>query len=150
MMFLPAITESGKIKEVVEKVNQLGLTVRGVYGEGSSADGYMYQISNEVTLGVSEHEILNSVEETVITLCELERKTAETFYLKKEIQLIDRCKRAYAILSNAELLSYEEYIKLIASVKLGINLGVMEFDSPYAIDDLTIAVRPAHLSLSNN
>ena len=64
MLFLPALTESGRIGELIKEVESLGLTVRGVYGEGSDAEGAIYQVSNEVTLGVSEYDILKEVEDT--------------------------------------------------------------------------------------
>ena len=75
MLFLPALTINGLMPRVIKAVARLGLTVRGIYGEGSRAEGYIYQISNEVTLGVTEEEIIQQVEETVKKVCDLE--TAE-------------------------------------------------------------------------
>ena len=77
---LPALTESGKISAMIQEVSRLGLTVRGVFGEGSQAEGHIYQISNEVTLGVSEQEILNSVEQTVLEICQAEHDQMKKLY----------------------------------------------------------------------
>ena len=145
MLFLPALTESGKIKRLVGEIAELGLTVRGLYGEGSSAEGYMYQISNEITLGISEYDIIKSVEETVLSVCRLERELEEKLFVKKELITMDRAKKAYGVLTNAVLLSYDEFLPLIAEVKLGAMLGMINLSDVGAIDDLIVSVRPANL-----
>ena len=145
MMFLPALTESGKIRDVVEDVASLGLTVRGLYGEGSKAEGCIYQISNEVTLGISEYDIIKSVEEAVLSICRVERDYEEKLYVKKELITMDRAKKAFGILTNAVLLSYSEFLSLIADVKLGAILGMIGVSNVEAIDDLIVSVRPANL-----
>lgn len=145
MMFLPALTESGKIKGLIDEVAELGLTVRGLYGEGSKAEGCMYQISNEITLGISEYDIIKSVEEAVLSICRLERELEEKLYVKRELITMDRAKKAYGVLTNAVLLSYNEFLSLIAEVKLGAMLGMINISDTQALDDLTVAVRPANL-----
>ncbi len=152
MMFLPALTEGGKIDELIDEVKELGLTVRGVYGEGSRAEGYMYQISNEVTLGVSEYDILSEVERTVEQICRAERDEKERLYGKKELKTMDRTHKAYGVLTNAVLLSYSEFLEYIAEVKLGAMLGLIDICSGIGdiekIDDLIVQVRPANLCVS--
>ncbi|MBQ9485794.1 MAG: ATP--guanido phosphotransferase, partial [Clostridia bacterium] len=125
--------------------SEMGLTVRGLYGEGSKAEGFMYQISNEVTLGVSEYDIIKSVEETVLSVCKLERELEEELFVKKELITMDRAKKAYGVLTNAVLLPYKEFLSLIAEVKLGAILGMINFSDVEAIDDLIVSVRPANL-----
>ena len=148
MLFLPALTECGLMPDIIKKIEELGLTVRGVYGEGSSADGYYYQISNEVTLGISERGLLDEVEDTVLTVCQAERATAKEYYGKIPLKTADRANRAFGILSSAYILSYEEFLRLISAVKLGYNTGVLELKNPQIIDELTMASRPATLSVS--
>lgn len=145
MMFLPALTESGKIGALIEEVSELGLTVRGVYGEGSNAEGYMYQISNEVTLGVSEYDILSEVQKTVEQICKAERDELERLYVKKELATMDKTHKAYGILTNAVLLSYSEFLTHFAQVKLGAMLGLIGINDIDKLDDLLFAVRPANL-----
>ena len=148
MMFLPALTESGKISALIREVGELGLTVRGVYGEGSDAEGYMYQISNEVTLGVSEYEILQEVENTVTQICKAEREEMERLYVKRELKTMDVARKSYGILTNAVMLSYSEFLRHIADVKLGAMLGLISFKSDNdieKIDELIVKVRPASL-----
>lgn len=145
MMFLPALTESGKISALIKEVSKLGLTVRGYYGEGSEAEGYMYQISNEVTLGVSEQEILSSVEETVVEICKIEREEMEKLFVKNRLKTMDRAKKSFGILTNAVLLSYSEFLSHIALVKLGAMLGLINISEIEALDDLIVKVRPANI-----
>ncbi len=146
MMFLPALTESGKIGALIKEVSKLGLTVRGLYGEGSNAEGYMYQISNEVTLGVSEYEILNEVEQTVNEICLAERDCMESLYFgRNELKTMDKVRKSYGILTNAVMLSYGEFLSHIAQVKLGAMLGMISIQRVEALDDLIISVRPANI-----
>ena len=146
MMFLPALTESGRIAELAENLSELGLTVRGLYGEGSSAEGAIYQISNEVTLGVSEYDVIKRVEKAVLEICDLERKESTALYKGKELRVMDRAKRAFGILTNAVLLDYKEFLGYIAGVKLGAMLGMIPITDIEEIDDLIISVRPAVIS----
>lgn len=150
MLFLPALTESGKIVASLKNFENLGLTVRGAYGEGSGAEGLVYQISNEITTGKTEEEILTLVEQTVIAVCKEERAEEERLYLSHELQTMDRVKRAFGLLTNAMLLSYDEFLKEIASIRLGAMWGHIDIADIGGIDDLTIKVRPANLCLAYN
>lgn len=145
MLFLPALTESGKIRKLIGEVESLGLTIRGVYGEGSKAEGYNYQVSNEVTLGVSEQQILNSVEEAVIMICKAERREKDVLYTGKQLKTMDKSRKAFGVLTNAVLLGYDEFLSNIAQVKLGAMLGMINITDINLIDDLIVSVRPAVL-----
>ena len=147
MMFLPALTESGKIGALINEVSKLGLTVRGLYGEGSGSEGFMYQISNEVTLGVSEREILSEVEQTVMEICSAEREEMERLYVKNELKTMDKTHKAFGILTNAVMLDYSEFLTHIAQVKLGAMLGMIAISEEdfQVIDDLIVKVRPANV-----
>ncbi len=147
MQFLPALTVNGVMPKVIRSISRLGLTVRGMYGEGSEAEGYMYQISNEVTLGVSEEEILSQVEEVVKKVCELE--TAERRNLmhgSSALEIQDECLRSYGILTNCAKISTGEFVKLAANVKLGACLGYIDIADVSQIDDLVIKLRPANIN----
>lgn len=150
MMFLPALTESGKIVALSEEVERLGLTIRGVYGEGSTAEGYIYQISNEVTLGVSEYDVLLEVERTAVDICRAERDEMEKLYIRKELLTMDKAKKSFGILTNAVLLDYKEFLSHIAWVKLGAMLGMINISEIDQIDDLIVSVRPANLCVQQS
>lgn len=149
MLFLPAMTISGLMPKVLKSVARLGLTVRGVYGEGSTAEGYAYQISNEVTLGVSEAEILSEVEKVVKKICtleEAEREKLKTCPSALDIQ--DDCLRSYGVLLHCAKLSTSELIKLAANVKLGAALGYIDIQDVSQIDDLVVKMRPSNITKS--
>lgn len=148
MLFLPSLTASGKIASSLERFSKLGLTVRGLYGEGSEAEGCTYQISNEVTLGLSEYEILSLVEDAVVSVCKAEREEMERLYVSRELQTMDRAKKSFGILTNAVLLSYGEFLSELARVKLGAMLGLIDIRDIAKLDELSVMVRPANLSLA--
>ena len=145
MLFLPALTESGKIISVIREVEKIGLTVRGLYGEGSEAEGYMYQVSNEITIGISEYDILSRVENAVQKICEKERELMELLYVKNELKTMDRARKSYGVLTNAVLLPYSEFLQRIAEVKLGAMLGMIGINDVEQIDNLIVASRPSML-----
>lgn len=147
MLFLPALTVNGVIPKMIRSISRLGLTVRGVYGEGSDADGYMYQISNEVTLGVTEEEILSEVEEVVLKVNELEEAERRNLINgDASLDIRDECLRSYGILTNCAKISTGEFVKLSASVKLGACLGYIDIPDVSAIDDLVIKLSPSNIT----
>lgn len=148
MLFLPALTMSSLMPRVIRSANRLGLTVRGIYGEGSQAEGYMYQLSNEVTLGVTEDEILTQVEEIVTRVAEMEE--SERLKLKtceRAMQIKDTCLRSFGVLTNCALMPSEEFEKLCANLKLGVCLGYLDFGGIGWIDDLMIKMKPSNINL---
>ncbi len=145
MMFLPALTESGKIQDLITEVKRLGLTVRGLYGEGSNAEGYTYQISNEVTLGRTEKQIIGEVEDAVLRICNAERYELERMINNRELKTMDRARKSFGVLTNAVLLNYDEFLTRISEVKLGAMLGMINIDDIEKLDDLVVSVRPANL-----
>ncbi len=147
MLFLPALTVNGIMPKVIRSISRLGLTVRGVYGEGSEAEGYKYQISNEVTLGVTEEEILSQVDEVVKKLCLLEETERRNLMRgSSALEIQDECLRAYGILTNCAKISTGEFIKLSAKVKLGACLGYINITEVGAIDDLAIKLSPSNIT----
>jgi len=147
MLFLPALSQKNYMTEIIREVSRLGLTVRGIYGEGSDADGYMYQISNEVTLGVSEEKILSIVEDAVNKIVVLENKTRKEINLADPIGMKDITKRSFGILTNCAKISSKEFLQHIANVKLGISLGYIKLKEPMVLDNLIVAVRPANINI---
>lgn len=146
MMFLPALTESGQIRPLELRLAKMGLTIRGMSGEGSSGDGQLYQISNQVTLGISEEETLSKLGDVVAWITENERKLRQTMMEKEAIKLRDRVKRAYGTLLFAELISTRELLSLYAAVRLGASLGLIDTDVS-TFDKLLIEGMPATLTL---
>ncbi len=146
MLHLPALTMSGKIASLINSVQQLSLTVRGVYGEGSKADGYMYQISNQVTLGQSEQEIIESVEKVIDIICKAEEEERKNLHKREGMRLTDKITRAYGVLTNASLLSTSELLELTSYLCLGKSLCVLDIKGD--LHDLVISAQPANLTKS--
>lgn len=125
IVHLPALTMTGNLSKVLRIINNLGMSIRGVYGEGTQNQGDLYQISNNQTIGLSEKEIMLNVRNISEKIIEQER-TARKFLGQKEIELEDRVYRAYGLLTNARKISSDECKKLISEVKLGVDLGIIK------------------------
>lgn len=147
MLFLPALTMNGQISQLSAYLQKTGMTIRGMYGEGSAADGYMYQISNRVTLGVSEDDIIAKLGEAVTQIIATERKSREILKSDNSDALCDMIMRSYGVLRYAKILSSKEFMKLAADVRLGVALGYIQNLSYSTLNSLMIAVSPATLSL---
>ena len=143
MLFLPALTLSGKMSGLINSIQQMSLTVRGVYGEGSKAEGYTYQISNQVSLGQSEQEIIENVIKVVDAVCDAEIKERKTLQSEEGIKLTDKIMRAYGTLTNACLLTSAELLECASYVKLGMFYGLIKLDGD--INGLIISSQPANL-----
>ena len=129
MCFLPACELTGKIDEIITLAKEDGLTVRGIYGEGSKALGYFYQISNQGSLGLSEDEIIDKVSEFIYSVCSKERELRELL-LENDYDLYkDKTLRAYGTLANCHILKEDEMIELLSLVKLGQVLGFIDIIS---------------------
>ena len=149
MLFLPAVTLNGSMGDLVRSISRLGLTVRGIYGEGSNAEGYMYQVSNEVTLGVTEEDILSQVEEVAGQICRLEKAERKKLASgSNRLAVKDKCMRAYGVATNCAVLSSGELATLGADIKLGACLGFIPVSDVAAIDDLVARMRPYNINIS--
>lgn len=136
MLFLPALTLQSEIDGIISAVKAKGLTVRGVTGEGSSSLGYMYQISNAISIGISEREIISMVISAVTRICELEKIARKKILDTNPEYVTDLSWRAYGILTNCFTIDYEEFMKLAGEVKLGIALGLIVLTDNTFIDKL--------------
>lgn len=147
MMFLPALELTGELKSLISKFKAEDMTIRGVYGEGSGARGFMYQISNQAAVGWSESKILDSLKRTVAYLCEREETARNMIIDSKGINLEDQIMRAYGTLLFARLISSDEFMINIANVKLGIGYGLLRLDMN-TVNRLIPKVQPHTLNVS--
>ena len=145
MLFLPALTESGRIDALISEMRGLGLTVRGVLGEGSRPEGCLYQVSNEVTLGYSEAEIITMVNFAARKLCDMEINARDAAYEASPVSVEDACMRAYGILTNCRLLPFEEFAGLYVKVSLGAYYGFLNAD-PALLNNLFVNMRSGVLA----
>ena len=145
MMFLPALTISGGLEELSSTLKNLGITIRGMSGEGSESKGYIYQISNETTLGKSEKQIIQEVESAVIKIYTLEAETIDKIKESNDINLFDTILRAFGTLTNCYKLTSSEYFELSSLTKLGSELGLIKLKHNDIFDELNYAIKPANL-----
>lgn len=145
MLHLPALVITRQIDKVFRSLQKISLAVRGLYGEGSQAMGDFYQISNQITLGRSEETLLKQVGDVVPVLIDYERRAREFLIKESQKDLHDRVSRAYGILCTAQTISSEETMHLLSSVRMGINLGLIEDLEIPTVNKLFIHTQPAHL-----
>jgi protein arginine kinase len=145
MLHLPALVITRQIDKVFRSLHKINLAVRGLYGEGSQAMGDFYQISNQITLGLSEEELTKKVADVVPVLIDYERQAREFLIRESQETLHDRVSRAYGILRTAQTISSEETMHLLSSVRMGVNLGLISDLEIPTVNKLFIHTQPAHL-----
>tara|TARA_B100000809_G_scaffold98051_1_gene96611 strand:- start:5239 stop:6312 length:1074 start_codon:yes stop_codon:yes gene_type:complete len=145
MLHLPALVITQQIDKVFRSLQKISLAVRGLYGEGSQAMGDFYQISNQITLGRSEEELITQVNEVIPVMIDYERKARQFLIKESHEDLHDRVSRAYGILCTAKTISSEETMHLLSSLRMGVNLGLIDNLEIPVINKLFIHTQPAHL-----
>lgn len=143
MLHLPALTALNRMNTLAATVSKLGLTIRGAYGEGSSPMGDLYQLSNQVTLGISEKAAIENLKTIILQLAAQER--AARTELLKNIETEDLIYRAYGVLKSARLLNTKEFMQLISKVRMGAVGGVLQID-PKIINEMMVSLQPAGLN----
>ena len=142
MLHLPALQESGAMGKIAASLSKLGIVIRGLYGENTDPSGAIYQLSNQVTLGITEQEAIKNLHDIAMQLVTQERNTREQ--LSENINMLDSIYRSYGILSYAKLISNSECMKLLSNVRFGVEMGCFEFDFD-TLDRLFIEIQPATL-----
>ena len=145
MMHLPALVISGQMEKVVRAVNQLGMAVRGLFGEGSDASGSIFQISNQTTLGETEEDIIKHLTGVLNTIIEQELNARERLLESEPTKLFDKIGRAYGILQHGFLLNSGEAMNLLSLIRLGIDLGIFPDSHRAVVDRLFIECQPGHI-----
>ena len=145
MMHLPALVISSQMDKVVRAVNQLGMAVRGLFGEGSDASGSIFQISNQTTLGESEEGIIKHLHGVLTTIVDQELNAREKLLETDPNKLFDKIGRAFGILQNGWLLNSGEAMNLLSLIRLGIDLGIFADTQRGLVDRLFIECQPGHI-----
>jgi protein arginine kinase len=145
MMHLPALVLTQQIGRILSAVSQVGLTVRGIYGEGSEAMGNLFQISNQITLGQSEAEIIENLYGVVLQIIQHEKTAREKLISESRLRMMDRVMRSYGILSQAYIIDSKEAAQRLSDVRLGVDLGLIEGVSTQALNELNVMTQPGFL-----
>lgn len=145
MLHLPGLTMTGDIEGIYKAANQMGLAIRGMYGEGSEALGDMYQISNQITLGRTEEEIINTLNEVTIQIVGREEMTRRQLVQHNPYEIEDKIHRAYGVLTNARVLSSREALEKMSFVRMGIALGLITDVNWNQMNKLLLDIQPGFL-----
>lgn len=145
MLHLPCLVMTKQINRVLHAISKLGLTARGLYGEGTEATGNFFQLSNQVSLGVSEEEILDNLERLIRQVLEQEEAARRALMRQSREALEDRIWRAFGTLKSAHLITSTETVNLLSWVRLGVDLMVIPKLERSTVNRLFIQTQPAHL-----
>lgn len=144
MLHLPCLVMTKQITRVLHAITKLGLTARGLYGEGTEATGNFFQISNQVSLGRTEADLIDTLERIAVQVVQQEETARDSILTQTREALEDRIWRAYGTLKSAHIITSTETTDLLSLVRLGVDLGIVPLDRA-AIDTLFITTQPAHL-----
>lgn len=150
MLHLPALVLTRQINRILAAIAKLSFTTRGLYGEGTEATGNFFQISNQVSLGHSEMEVIENINSLIRQIVEQESQSRQLLLSHSKAMLEDRVNRSFGILKNAYIISSQEATELLSMVRLGSDLGLIKNIDRSKINELFIIIQPAHLQKIEN
>lgn len=145
MVHLPALNITGNMNKIFQAVAHIGLTIRGLYGEGTEFVGNIFQISNQITLGRAEEEIVDNL--TVVTnqIIDKEKEARKVLLENNRMQTEDKIWRSWGIMKNARVLSSQECMKLLSNIRLGVGMGIIENVSVQLLNEIMIETQAASI-----
>ena len=149
MLHLPGLAWINALENVFHQVNQLGLTVRGLYGEGSQSAGHLVQVSNQVTLGPNEDEIIAKISAVCDQLIQYECSARQQLLSQQRLVLEDRCWRSLAVLREARLLESNEAMQHLSMLRLGVDLQILPALPMELLNEMLVRIRPAGLQMES-
>lgn len=146
MVHIPSIEKSGQLRNLVNALGKFSITVRGIYGEGTEAMGAIYQISNQLTLGQSEEEIIKNLKIAMNFVKEQEIKIRKGLLSQNKLEIEDECYRAYGIITNARKITAAEAFDYLSKIREGYITGVLDLPKPdKTIYEIIIHIQPGNM-----
>lgn len=145
MVHLPALAMTGYIRNILEACNKLGIAVRGIYGENSEASGNLFQLSNQVTLGYREEEIIKNVTNVASQIMAQERTLRGELYRQNPYRFEDKIYRSLGLFKNARIMCAEEGFKLLSDVRLGVDMGIIKDVNIETLNEIMLLMQTATL-----
>lgn len=145
MLHLPALSITGQINNIMEGLRKMGLTVRGLYGEGSKALGNLYQISNQTSIGEKEEDVIKKIKKIILQIIDRERNTRKYILDKKGIEAEDKVFRSLGILNYSRVMSMVEAMNHLSNVKFGTDMGLIENIKSKELVKLMMEIQPASI-----
>lgn len=149
MVFLPALGGANKINRLSDEVAKYGVTLRGIYGEGTNGLGNIYQISNQKTMGSTEQEIINNLNSIVIQVIKQERKRREFLLANNYDEIEDQVYRSYGVLKYTRQINSKDAMTLLTQIKFGVEAGIIHFAENFHIYEMMMAIQPYSLQCQN-
>lgn len=152
MIHVPALETTGQLQLILDAIGKFGLTVRGIYGEGTEAQGSVFQVSNQVTLGMTELEIVENLSSVTRQIVEQELMVRQKLLKEKRHRFEDAVFRSFGILSHARMMTSKEAMTMLSDMKLGMELGIVETEGNTKINiyNLMSKIQPANLQIRHN
>lgn len=147
MLHLPALAMIDGINDILKAISKIGYVVRGFYGEGTEVMGNLFQVSNQITLGFSEEEIIDNLEKVNQQIISKEQKARRDLLSNSKNQLEDEAWRAYGILSNMRIISSAEAMELLSKLRFGVELGIIPHPNLGTLNELMLLIQPAYLQM---
>ena len=147
MLHLPALVMGNRVNDVLKAISKIGYVVRGFYGEGTEVMGNLFQISNQITLGLSEEEIIDNLEKLSQKIITQEQEARRNLLLKAKNEVEDQVWRAYGILSSARIISAGEAMELLSKLRFGVELGIVSHIDLGTLNKLMLSIQPAYLQM---
>ncbi len=145
MLHLPSLVMTKQINRVLQAITKLGMTARGLYGEGTEAEGNFFQISNQITMGSPEEDIIDNMERIIRQVIGHEENSRKSLMKQNREMLQDKIWRSNGILRSAHIISTKEMMGLLSMVRLGVDMGIITDIDRRAVNELFILTQPAHL-----
>ena len=145
MLHLPALVMTKQISRVLHAITKLGMTARGLYGEGTEAEGNFFQISNQITMGSAEEDIIDNLERIIRQVIGHEENARKTLMKQNREVLQDKIWRSNGTLRSAHIINSKETLGLLSMVRLGVDIGLLSDIDRRALNELFILIQPAHL-----
>ncbi len=145
MIHLPALVFTAQIGKILQAIAKLGMNIRGLYGEGTEAMGNVFQISNQISMGITEEDIIDNIERITNQLISREDATRKMLLTKNKEGLYDRVSRAYGTLKSAHIINSSETVALLSAIRLGVDVGILKNMDRRTVNELFILTQPAHL-----
>ena len=146
MLHLPAVSSAQQVNPLLKWAANLGMTVRGLYGEGSRASGALYQLSNQITMGVCEEDIINRFTAAACSLISEERRISAQLFENNPYEIKDKCLRSLGLLKNAYMIPSSEAMNLVSNVCMGANAGIIKNIDCQSLRKAMFSAMPATLS----
>ncbi len=146
MVHLPALNLTGNIAKILQTVTQIGLTIRGLYGEGTEILGNLFQISNQITLGPAEEEIIDNTNGVTNQIIDKEREARNILLNSNRIHLEDKIMRSWGVLKNAKIMSSQECMNLLSDIRLGIDLDIIKGLTVSTVNEIMIETQSAGIN----